>query len=138
MEGLFLRVTAVSLACSAVMLPVLLLSRRLCHRYAAHTCYYLWLLLALRLVLPFQLTVPEPVVTVRPPSYEVSVKLPPSSQSGAAAVPEVPVQSGAQVRPAAALESERRVPVTQILAAAWTAGMAAFLLWQGSAYVLVP
>lgn len=137
MEGLFLRVTAVSLACSAVMLPVLLLSRRLCHRYAAHTCYYLWLLLALRLVLPFQLTVPEPVVTVRPPSYEVSVKLPPSSQSGAAAVPEVPVQSGAQVRPAAALESERRVPVTQILAAAWTAGMAAFLLWQGSAYVLL-
>ena len=49
MEALFLRVAVLSLTGSAVLLPLLLLSGRIHHRYAAKTCYFLWLLLALRL-----------------------------------------------------------------------------------------
>ena len=52
MEALFLRAVTLSLGCSAVLLPLLLLSRRIHHRYAARTCYVLWLLLAFRLLLP--------------------------------------------------------------------------------------
>ena len=50
MEALFLRVAVLSLTGSAVLLPLLLLSGRIHHRYAAKTCYFLWLLLALRLL----------------------------------------------------------------------------------------
>ena len=73
MENLFLRIAAISLTSSAVLLPLLLFSRYLRGRYAAKTCYFLWLMLAMRLVLPFQFTLPEPVVTVEAPSYAVTV-----------------------------------------------------------------
>lgn len=73
MEALFLRVTVLSLTGSAVLLPLLLLSGRIHHRYAAKTCYFLWLLLALRLLLPFQFPLPQPAVTVETPVYPVSL-----------------------------------------------------------------
>ena len=47
MEDLLLRVLTLSAACSAVLLPLLLLARRIRHRYAARTLYVLFLLLAL-------------------------------------------------------------------------------------------
>ena len=49
MEGLFLRVFTLSATTSLVLLPLLLLLPRLRHRYASRTCYFLWMLLALRL-----------------------------------------------------------------------------------------
>ena len=61
-----------TLRLALVLLPLLALAPRLHHRYAGRTFYALWLLLAVRLVLPVQLTLPEPAVTVEAPSGSLS------------------------------------------------------------------
>ena len=92
MEDLLLRVLTVSAACSAVLLPLLLLARRIRHRYAAPTLYVLFLLLALRLVLPVQLSRSAPAVTVEVPSYSISapVQRPAPVQSQVSTLPQQP------------------------------------------------
>ena len=52
--ALFLRVLTVSAGCSAVLAPLLLCSRRLREKIAARSFYVLFLLLALRLLLPVE------------------------------------------------------------------------------------
>ena len=99
MEALFLRAVTLSLGCSAVLLPLLLLSRRIHHRYAARTCYVLWLLLAFRLLLPVQFNLPEPVVTVEAPSYVVPIQRP---------APPVPVEPVPNPGPAVLPSGDRK------------------------------
>ncbi len=139
MEMLFLRIVSLSLSCSAVLLPLLLLARRLHHRYAARTCYLLWLLLALRLVIPIQAALPRPAVIVEAPSHAITLDRPAAIRPQTGPVQAVPPQAG--TAPAAPMDREpeppapaRTLSVTQLLAALWLAGGAAFLLWQMAAY----
>ena len=73
MEGLFLRVVGLSLACSVLLLPLLLCAGRLQSRYTARTLYFVWLLLALRLVLHIQLPAARPAVMLEAPAYQVEL-----------------------------------------------------------------
>ncbi len=138
MEALFLRAVTLSLGCSAVLLPLLLLSRRIHHRYAARTCYVLWLLLAFRLLLPVQFNLPEPVVTVEAPSYVVPIQRPappvpvePVPNPGPAVLP-----SGDGALPAADPEPVSTVSLVAIAGVLWLAGGAVFVLWQWGSYWL--
>lgn len=138
MEALFLRAVTLSLGCSAVLLPLLLLSRRIHHRYAARTCYVLWLLLAFRLLLPVQFNLPEPVVTVEAPSYVVPIQRPappvpvePVPNPGPAVLP-----SGDGALPAAEPEPVSTVSLVAIAGVLWLAGGAVFVLWQWGSYWL--
>lgn len=138
MQALFLRVAALSLGCSAVLLPLLLLSRRIHHRYAARTGYFLWLLLALRLIVPFQLSLPRPVVTVEAPNYEAPIQRPaPPVQAQPAPDPD-PASLPAEREPSPAAEPEGvpAVSLTAVAGALWLAGGAVFALWQGVSYLL--
>ncbi len=90
MEMLFLRIVSLSLSCSAVLLPLLLLARRLHHRYAARTCYLLWLLLALRLVIPIQAALPRPAVIVEAPSHAITLDRPAAIRPQTGPVQAVP------------------------------------------------
>lgn len=134
MQALFLRVAILSLTCSAVLLPLLLLSRRLRSRYAARTCYFLWLLLALRLLIP--LSLPQAQVTVEAPGYTVSLPDPAAGTTdtvtggGPALIPEQAAPGVAE--PAAPVH--RTVSVTGIAAAVWLAAGGLFLLWQLLSY----
>ena len=136
MENLFLRVLTLSLTVSLVLLPLLALAPRLHHRYAGRTFYVLWLLLAVRLVLPVQLILPEPAVTVElPPSQAVTVPAvvrPPAE----AAVSDVPQSAGAAEPAPAAPEAVRTLSWTQLGAWLWLGGMAALLVYQGAGYAL--
>lgn len=138
MEALFLRAVTLSLGCSVVLLPLLLLSRRIHHRYAARTCYVLWLLLAFRLLLPVQFNLPEPVVTVEAPSYVVPIQRPappvpvePVPNPGPAVLP-----SGDGALPAAEPEPVSTVSLVAIAGVLWLAGGAVFVLWQWGSYWL--
>ena len=136
LEAIVLRVGMVSLTCSAVLLPLLLLARRLRSRYAARTCYFLWLLLALRLALPVQITLPIPAVAVEVPSYAITLPgdrgttLPatpnvPKAQPTApplAGVPESPAVS--PLAPEVSAEPPRTVSLMAVLGAVWLAGAA--------------
>ena len=136
MENLFLRVLTLSLTVSLVLLPLLALAPRLHHRYAGRTFYVLWLLLAVRLVLPVQLILPEPAVTVElPPSQAVTVPAVVRPRAEAA-VSDVPQSAGAAEPAPAAPEAGRTFSWTQLGTWLWLGGVAALLVYQGAGYAL--
>lgn len=145
MEDLLLRTLTLSAACSAVLLPLLLLARRIRHRYAARTLYVLFLLLALRLVLPVQLSWSAPAVTVEVPTYSISapVQRPapvrnttPTGQNQSGQTVQTPAQSLPQQVQTAPEPEPVTIRSTQLLSVLWLAGTAVFLLFHCVSYLL--
>ncbi len=134
MEALFLRVVWISLTCSAVLLPLLIGKGWL--RQHVRALYVVWLILALRLVIPVDLSLPEPAVTVEAPSYQVALPArTPSANLPAGAQIEEPSAVVGQTAPEAA-SAVRTIPVTALLAALWLFGVLAAALVQGGGYLL--
>ena len=136
MEALFLRVVWISLTCSAVLVPLLVGKGWLRHHVRAKALYVVWLILALRLVVPVDLSLPEPAVTVEAPSYQVSLPArAPSANLPAGAQIEEPSAVVGQTAPEAA-SAVRTIPVTALLSALWLFGVLAAALVQGGGYLL--
>ena len=136
MEALFLRVVWISLTCSAVLVPLLVGKGWLRHHVRAKALYVVWLILALRLVIPVDLSLPEPAVTVEAPSYQVSLPArTPSANLPAGAQIEEPSAGAGQTAPEAA-SAVRTIPVTALLSALWLFGVLAAALVQGGGYLL--
>ena len=135
METLFLRVVWLSATVSAVLLPLLLASRWLQSRVKAKSLYILWLLFALRLIVPVEITLPKPAVTVPAPQYEVTLPVqsnlaePPSNPTVEPGVENPAVQQTPQA-------AQTGVPVSVVLGALWLAGVFAIALIQGSSYLV--
>ena len=136
MEELFLRVVWVSLTCSAVLVPLLVGKGWLRRHVRAKALYVVWLILALRLVIPVDLSLPEPAVTVEAPSYQVALPArTPSANLPAGAQIEEPSAVVGQTAPEAA-SAVRTIPVTALLSALWLFGVLAAALVQGGGYLL--
>ena len=136
MEALFLRVGWISLTCSAVLVPLLVGKGWLRHHVRAKALYVVWLILALRLVVPVDLSLPEPAVTVEAPSYQVALPArTPSANLPAGAQIEEPSAVVGQTAPEAA-SAVRTIPVTALLSALWLFGVLAAALVQGGGYLL--
>lgn len=140
METLFLRVVWLSATVSAVLLPLLLASRWLQSRVKAKSLYILWLLLAVRLVVPVEITLPRPAVTVQVPQYEVTI--PTNRPSG-----ELPDDQLSPVEPNVEpslpqteqepdLTAQTEVPVAVVLGTLWLTGVFAIALIQISSYLV--
>lgn len=136
MEALFLRVVWISLTCSAVLVPLLVGKGWLRRHVRAKALYVVWLILALRLVIPVDLSLPEPAVTVEAPSYQVSLPArAPSANLPAGTQIEEPSAVVGQTAPEAA-SAVRTIPVTALLSALWLFGVLAAALVQGGGYLL--
>lgn len=147
----------IGLTVSAAALVLFLLRKTLKKRYPARAMCIVWAVLALRLLIPVQLTLPDPPVQVTPVKY---VSLQTSARTGAAPA----ASDGAGFAPAAeqtdstvqaqtqdapprvtadaenaswdgSLTSDTLVPVAKILFVLWGAGMLAFAIWQIYGYV---
>lgn len=126
MTALAQRVFLLSLTTSAVILPLLLLSKRIQARYRAKSCYLLWLLLALHLLLPVEGRPVRPVVTVRvPAAYTAAVPVPVQT------APAQPTAAKAPARPTA-----ESLTAAEIAAGVWLAGAGLFLGWNALGYLL--
>lgn len=145
MEDLLLRTLTLSAACSAVLLPLLLLARRIRHRYAARTLYVLFLLLALRLVLPVQLSWSAPAVTVEVPTYSISApvqrpapaqNMTPAEQNPSGQTNQSPAQSLPQQVQTAPEAEPVTIRSTQLLSILWLAGAGVFLAFHCVSYLL--
>lgn len=140
METLFLRVVWLSATVSAVLLPLLLASRWLQSRVKAKSLYILWLLLAVRLVVPVEIALPRPAVTVQVPQYEVT--LPMNRPSGE--LPDDPLSpaepnvepSLPQTEQEPDLTARTEVPVAVVLGTLWLTGVFAIALIQISSYLV--
>ena len=134
MEAVFLQVLWVSLTVSAVLLPLLLAKGWLRRRVRAKALYVIWLLLALRLAVPVDLSLPEPPVEVEAPELSVALTVP---APGMTVDGESP-WTGQDTRPQTEeyWAESPRVPVTVVLSALWLTGALAAALIQGGSYLL--
>ena len=133
MEAVFLQVLWVSLTVSAVLLPLLLAKGWLRRRVRAKALYVIWLLLALRLVIPADLSMPEPLVTVEAPSYQLVLPVRTPSANPSAEVPMAEADQNVPETSPFALS----FPVNALLSALWLFGVLAAALVQGGGYLLV-
>ena len=140
MDTLFLRVVWLSATVSAVLLPLLLATRWLQSRVKAKSLYILWLLLAVRLVVPVEITLPKPAVTVQVPQYEVTIPTNRPSE-------ELPNDQLSPVEPNVEpslpqmeqepdLTAQSEVPVAVVLGTLWLTGVFAIALIQISSYLV--
>lgn len=147
MEALFLAVAPVSAAVSALLLPLLLLRRRVAARYAPQTCRRLWLAVALVLLIlpwipkpqaPVVVPAPKAVLVQARPKGPITLRLDhvsagvPAGEDRTAVSPErgIPGAEGAEMAPVPA------VSLLSLAAGAWLAGMGAVLLWLIGGYAL--
>ena len=136
MEALFLRVVWISLTCSAVLVPLLVGKGWLRQHVRAKALYVVWLILALRLVIPVDLSLPEPAVTVEVPSYHVvlPIRTPTSNLPTVLPTEETPIETGQPVPEATVMALT--FPVNALLSTLWLFGVLAAALVQGGGYLL--
>ena len=136
MEALFLRVVWISLTCSVVLIPLLLGKGWLRRHVRAKALYVVWLILALRLVVPVDLSPPEPAVTVEVPSYHVvlPIRTPTSNLPTVLPTEETPIETGQPVPEATVMALT--FPVNALLSTLWLFGVLAAALVQGGGYLL--
>jgi beta-lactamase regulating signal transducer with metallopeptidase domain len=127
LENIFASVLRVSLTTGVVILAVILLSSRLNRRYVAKWKYWLWLLLGVRLLVPFNLELPSAPVKITVPE-RVFAPAPIVGQAPVAFAPAGPVAAAIDPAPQA-------LSAMELLGLAWLCGIAVFLLWQIAVYL---
>ena len=125
-ENIFTTIFAVSVTTGIIILALVLLSSRLNRSYAAKWKYWVWLLLAVRLLIPFYFTFPGAPVQVSVPDTAIS----PVFSPRAPAIPDVtPAASDLPVQSAA-----RFMNLWELFSIIWLAGVVLFLVVQFAGY----
>ena len=140
-SGLINNVVQIGLTVSAAALVLFLLRRVMKKRYPARAICFVWALLAIRLLIPVQLTLPDAPVQVTP-IRAVTVDMSPreemqSTAQAAAAdetrTPRVSVYRGDEMWHEVPVGWN--FPVAKIMFILWGAGILAFLSWQAYSYI---
>lgn len=128
----------IGLTVSLAALVPLILRRLMKKRYPARMVCVVWAILALRLLIPVQLTLPQAPVQVMPrTSYVVQSDQTAFRQAGLP-VAQNPARwvtgTQAQTLSAADTGTVKTVDITDILLTLWLAGVISCILWQGIGY----
>lgn len=137
-EKLLNNLMQIGLTVSLAALVPLILRRLMKKRYPARMVCVVWAILALRLLVPVQLTLPQAPVQVMPrTSYVVQSDQTAFRQAGLP-VTQTPTRwvTGTQAETLSAADTGtvKTVDITDILLALWLAGVIACVLWQGIGY----
>ena len=137
-EKLLNNLMQIGLTVSLAALVPLILRRLMKKRYPARMVCVVWAILALRLLIPVQLTLPQAPVQVMPrTSYVVQSDQTAFRQAGLP-VMQTPARwvtgTQAQTLSAADTGTVKTVDITDILLTLWLAGVVACVLWQGIGY----
>lgn len=165
MERLMTALLELTLPMALVIAVLLAAGPLLGRRFTAKWRYWAWLLIAVRLLLPVGITLPQPVVTLPQPRGEITY---PVSREEPAPTEPAPVGDPIQVVPGAAENDPyqqietgmtaptgpstetpkpaepaitptpagtRSIPVMEAVGWCWAAGTALFLLWQLGSYL---
>lgn len=125
---LFLRVLSISVSTSVVIAALLLLAPHLRKTYQAKWFRWVWLLVAVRLLLPVSFALPDAPITVQVDQTAVTAPIVPPSTDP---VPVTPQTETPEAEPSSA-------PLTwlNLLALVWAIGGAGFLGYQTTGYLL--
>ncbi len=137
-EKLLNNLMQIGLTVSLAALVPLILRRLMKKRYPARMVCVVWAILALRLLIPVQLTLPQAPVQVMPrTSYVVQSDQTAFRQAGLPVV-QNPARwvtgTQAQTLSAADTGTVKTVDITDILLTLWLTGVIACVLWQGIGY----
>ena len=137
-EKLLNNLMQIGLTVSLAALVPLILRRLMKKRYPARMVCVVWAILALRLLIPVQLTLPQAPVQVMPrTSYVVQSDQTAFRQAGLP-VGQNPTRwvTGTQAETLSAADTGtvKTVDITDILLTLWLAGVIACVLWQGIGY----
>ena len=137
-EKLLNNLMQIGLTVSLAALVPLILRRLMKKRYPARMVCVVWAILALRLLVPVQLTLPQAPVQVMPrTSYVVQSDQTAFRQAGLPVV-QNPTRwvtgTQAQTFSAADTGTVKTVDITDILLTLWLTGVIACVLWQGIGY----
>lgn len=137
-EKLLNNLMQIGLTVSLAALVPLILRRLMKKRYPARMVCVVWAILALRLLIPVQLTLPQAPVQVMPrTSYVVQSDQTAFRQAGLP-VAQNPARwvtgTQAQTLSAADTGTVKTVDITDILLTLWLAGVIACVLWKGIGY----
>lgn len=137
-EKLLNNLMQIGLTVSLAALVPLILRRLMKKRYPARMVCAVWAILALRLLIPVQLTLPQAPVQVMPrTSYVVQSDQTAFRQAGLP-VTQTPARwvtgMQAQTLSAADTGTVKTVDITDILLTLWLAGVITCVLWQGIGY----
>lgn len=130
----------VSLAMTAVIGVLLALTPVLDRRFAPAWRYWVWLAVAVRLLIPVNISLPGAPVRLAAPAaeYRITVSPGPADVSAVRPLPMGPAAGGAEDGGPTALgavSGSALIPADGAVFALWAAGAAGFLLWQGAAYL---
>lgn len=141
LTDLFSTVIGVSFSASMIIVGLLLLSPLLNKHYGAKWSYWTWLVLAVRLLLPFNLRFLQPPVELSIPteanffSYntpQLISNIPTEPASSQALLPQIPSSQAityAQIAP-------HLLSPVEMISIIWLAGTVLFLIYQFTAYFL--
>lgn len=137
-EKLLNNLMQIGLTVSLAALVPLILRRLMKKRYPARMVCVVWAILALRLLIPVQLTLPQAPVQVMPrTSYVVQSDQTAFRQTGLPVV-QNPTRwvTGTQAETLSVADTGtvKTVDITDILLALWLAGVISCILWQGIGY----
>lgn len=139
---LFETVVEITLATSVVIALLLLLSKLLEKKFAAKWRYWVWLIIAIRLILPFNLSLASPPVQV--PTTEIVNLLTAAALTQQTNFQDISSESLAELNDrrltdtalATDLLHSSDFQLADILWMIWIAGASAFLIWQLLSYGL--
>lgn len=137
-EKLLNNLMQIGLTVSLAALVPLILRRLMKKRYPARMVCVVWAILALRLLVPVQLTLPQAPVQVMPRTNYVVQSNQTAFRQAGLPVAQNPTRwvTGTQAETLSAADSGtvKTVDITDILLALWLAGVIACVLWQGIGY----
>ena len=137
-EKLLNNLMQIGLTVSLAALVPLILRRLMKKRYPARMVCVVWAILALRLLVPVQLTLPQAPVQVMPRTSYVMQSDQTAFRQAGLPVTQTPARwvtgTQAQTLSAADTGTVKTVDITDILLTLWLAGVIACVLWQGIGY----
>ncbi|MGZ9585168.1 M56 family metallopeptidase [Paenibacillus marinisediminis] len=147
LTDLFLTILEISLSISIVIFVLLMISSRINKRFIAKWKYWIWLVIAVRLLFPFNLTLPQAPVQIAIPQSQVIFPPTPAPTSPAApaktidVVPVLPVFPDTRPiqpvnTPIPETTAAESITLPQIAALFWLIGIIIFLLYHVSGYLV--
>ena len=137
-EKLLNNLMQIGLTVSLAALVPLILRRLMKKRYPARMVCVVWAILALRLLVPVQLTLPQAPVRVMPRTNYVVQSNQTAFRQAGLPVAQNPARwmtgTQAQMLSAADTGTVKTVDITDILLTLWLAGVISCILWQGIGY----
>ena len=127
---MFFTILEITISMSVVIMIIFLLMPVINKRYSAKWRYFIWLFIALRLVIPFNITLPKAPVVVNQPTENLAVVVHTENTSFPVAVMEEKEYVGLGNKFTDSVNYAPIITVNELLQYIWVSGVVIFILYN--------